>query len=324
MRYFRALILSLALHVLLAIALQRMNPPLTPPLQNVTMVELLEEPEARKRPAQPPRDQKKFVRSAPAPDLLRTKAKKQKRFSSAEDQTVIEEQRARASGLTANRTGNATPSNTNQQNLSAPKFHEESKRAERMDLSPASPLERMQSELSTDDFAPEDVTLAPPREPEPESRPLELPGFAGLERGLSTVGEDLPEDIKLGDFTALNTDRHLYYTFFARIEEQIRPRWVSYVKSVLRTMQATDQRLGQRESWTTKLEILLDGDGRFVKALLYSTSGVRGFDAAPVQAFRDASQFPNPPAEMIEDDGLIRLQYNFSVYESPRYAAGTD
>ena len=55
--------------------------------------------------------------------------------------------------------------------------------------------------------------------------PIRLPRPNELtEQGPSTVGEALPTDIALGSFTALNTDRFRYYSFYARIEELVRFR----------------------------------------------------------------------------------------------------
>ena len=43
----------------------------------------------------------------------------------------------------------------------------------------------------------------------------------------------MPKEITVGSFTALNTDRYLYYSFYARIEELIRFRWESAVRQAM-------------------------------------------------------------------------------------------
>jgi hypothetical protein len=42
------------------------------------------------------------------------------------------------------------------------------------------------------------------------------------DKGFSTVGEDLPKEIKVGSFTALNTDRFLFYSFYAELNFSIK------------------------------------------------------------------------------------------------------
>jgi hypothetical protein len=71
----------------------------------------------------------------------------------------------------------------------------------------------------------------------------ELAEMNQLSQGQSAVGEALPTTVKVGSFTALNTDRYLFYTFYARIEELIRYRWES------RVQRATYSKPMQRWAW---------------------------------------------------------------------------
>lgn len=138
----------------------------------------------------------------------------------------------------------------------------------------------------------------------------------GSEAGVSTIGEAMPKEVAVGSFTALNTDRYLYYSFFARIEELIRFRWES---SVQRSIDSTPPSTfnTRTNSWVTNLEIWIKPNGEYHSAHLMKESGFRGFDQAAVQAFIQAGVFPNPPKEMIESDGLIKLKYTFRVYHKP-------
>lgn len=317
MRYFRILIavyFSLLLHGLLAVLFYLLVPAyVQPQIERSSYVDLLESPTLPRRPQQKELDEKNFVRSAPAPKELVTDEDKKKRFDSAEEQNVIEERQARASGMTANRGGGSVASEPSNRSKSG----KTSKR--KLDFTPESPLKRIaENEINSlvGDIDVGDVK----KERRNEGRPLDFSRFGSIERGTSTIGESLPDDVKFGDFTALNTDRHLYYTFYSRIEEMIRPRWVNYAKAVVYGVEMGSIRVDGRATWVTKLEILLDPKGNFKKAILHEGSGVRNLDAAPVQAFRDALQFPNPPAEMVKEDGSIHIYYAFSVNVMPRYA----
>jgi len=318
MRYFRiltAVTASFLIHLILLLVFWLLVPaplPVSFAPQN-NYVDLMEQPSLPRRPHQHELDEQTFVRNAPAPKELLTDKEKKKRFASEDEQDVIEEQQARASGLTANRGGGslAATEATSKKNKA---------KGKKLDFNPENPLKRLaENEVSNlqGDIA---VGKQQKEKASSEGKPLDFSKFGSVERGVSTIGEQLPDDIKFGDFTALNTDRHLYYTFYSRIEEMIRPRWVNYAKAVVYGVEMGSERVSGRATWVTKLEILLDPKGNFKKAILHESSGVRNLDAAPVQAFRDASQFPNPPQEMVKDDGSIHIYYAFSVNVVPQYA----
>jgi TonB family protein len=315
MRYFRVLTISLTLHLLLALAISSMPTRDHDRLNSKQMsyVDLLETPELPQRPKQLPRDDKPIVRSAPVPEELKTEEKKETRFSSEEEQYVLEEQKARTNGMTANR------SQTAQQKPAGRK---------ELNFAPESALDRAREEL-LEGTSENDVRIGRNNEERDEgrekaaedgSKALILPGFVGVEQGLSTLGNELPDDIRFGNFTALNTDRNLYYSFYARMEELIRFRWETYVKAAIFELAHNQKRVAARDKWTTKIEIILDPSGNFERAILMESSGVRSFDNAPVQAFRDAGLFPNPPQEMVRDDGKIHVYYTFTIDVLPKYA----
>jgi TonB family protein len=346
MRFFRTLTISIALslflHLMGGLVLSLIDPTWLPsqPVKrdNRTIVELVELPDANE--PLPSKDAKSIVRQTDVPKESLTEKDRKARFLSERDQTVLEEQRARNSGMTANRNGQSSEENS--QGAPPIATRQASLKGRKLDLAPKSPLEKIPRELAKNDNNNKgqaeklpyerdgDIAvggLAPKRNERPrdtaknESRPLDLPAFPG-KNGASTVGEQLPSDIKFGNFTALNTDRYLYYSFYARVEEQVRHRWVKYVRSVLYSYQNSKQKISGNESWTTQIEIVLDKNGIFQKAILHGSSGLKGLDTAPVQAFREAKQIPNPPVEMVKNDGTIRLMYEFNVNFIPQYAAG--
>jgi TonB family protein len=319
MRYFRALILSLAFHAivlllfwLLAGANQTDLTPKTP-----TVVELMEPPDLPARPHQMAKDEQQFVRKAEVPPELRSKDRRDARFASEDEQWVLQEQQARQSGLTLNRSPSVGQTKT-QANQTRPQNKKSIDK--QIDFKPDSSLQK----FAEQDLAPSEGDIEMPLQKKPvvnTNRPLDFSRFGSIERGMSTIGEALPDDIKFGDFTALNTDRHLYYSFYSRIEEMVRGRWVNYARAVVYGIENGSEKISGRASFTTQLEIVLDKEGTFSRAILHSSSGSRGLDSAPVQAFRDAQQFPHPPAEMVKEDGTIHIYYAFSVNMVPRYAA---
>ncbi len=139
-----------------------------------------------------------------------------------------------------------------------------------------------------------------------------------VENTPSTIGETLPQDVSIGNFTALNTDRYVYYSFYSRIEELVRFRWESRVRQAVDSFDRS-YILGVvgRRSWITSVDIWLTRDGRYHSSHILKESGISRFDQAAVMAFKDAGMFPNPPQGIVEADGFIHLKYSFTVSFRP-------
>ena len=133
----------------------------------------------------------------------------------------------------------------------------------------------------------------------------------------STVNDPLT-NIPIGSFTALNTNRYLYYSYFARIEEQIRNRWVAHIRNVIDRSPFIPIDKRSRDIWTTEVEILLDKDGYFVRADVHHTSGLDRLDYAAMDAFREGAPILNPPQGLVSEDGYIHLRYAFNVFWKPQ------
>lgn len=274
-------------------------------------VEFVDTPKPRNESA------KAFTRRQDLPDeLLDKNPQAKRRFLSEKEQTVLEETRAAESGLTKNRS----------QTLNSPRsalgsFAPETKPAKRpKPLLPKADLQSFNDGFDagvavgdTNDAAGEDRT----------GKPLKFPSMArfGLEAGRSTFGEMAPSDLKIGQMTALNTDRFLYYSFYERAQDLVYHHWAKYVRAVLYSYQRSGRATGD-EYWITRIEIVLDKDGRFLRGLLHQGSGLQSLDLAPMHAFRDAKRIPHPPLEMVKDDGTIRMDWEFAVQMIPTYASG--
>lgn len=233
------------------------------------------------------RNKQSIVKEALAPEKLKAPEDETlARFLSKEKQRVRQEVKAAITGSTANRTNSAPAAPT----------------------PPAPPQARKDSaknnEPGDDGFKNVDISK-------------DLQEMNRFGEGFSTVGENLPNDIRIGSFTALNTDRYLYYTFYARIEELIRYRWETRVQHAINNFDRPTLAALSNRNWTTQVEFLLDSKGELKKALLMKESGVKAFDASAINAFQDARIFPNPPQEMIQEDGFIHIKFSFTVNYHP-------
>lgn len=352
-RVFLGVSLSILLHVLVSVVTWRLSDLVEDRPQERTA--LLEWIEPSELDASSWKAENQVVRKADLPkDLLALNVKTVRRFLSEDRQTVKEEARARATGLTENRNENLALSESRP--ASAPSSDRSGARAEDAAAEGAAKDKSSAASSSAAAAKAQATGSAASRERLPEivpnsifeeglgdilreakvsrtsaaaatsasqsndnspSKELILPSDPRRNRGISTTGERLPDDVQIGDFTALNTDRFIFYTYYARIEEQIRHRWVRYVRAAI--FGGGDMPEGAK-AFMTNLEIILDRQGEFVRAIVHQGSGSRDIDAAPILAFREARRIPHPPREMVKDDGTIRLFYSFHVDQLPPMA----
>lgn len=282
MRILQGILLSLAVHFLLIIIAKML--PVPQPNAKPIEVTLLENPSQSETHRQ-------VVREQLLPEKLKVKESDDPlKFLSSQTQRVKKQTRAALSGMTKNRDNNAKEAKENQDKNSSGQQHS---------LDPRRPG-------TLDAFAPQ-YKKAP-----------SLSQSIKADRGLSTIGEALPQQVQIGSFTALNTDRYLYYSFYARIEEAIRFSWEGLIQNAIATTPRNDFNRGARNVWITQLEIWLKPNGEIHSSHIMKESGIKGFDQAAIRAFTQARMFPNPPKEMVESDGLIHLKYAFHVSFDPR------
>ena len=175
------------------------------------------------------------VRQALPPlDQLKPELPKEPKYLSENDQNVVRQMQAKLPGLTQNRNETTTlPSGPEgAQSTGEPALAQ-----------------------SNDGFGPKN----PQRPGNNEDNRLRDLGNQ-LFQLQSTSGEYLPE-VSEGPITALNTERFVYYSFFARIEERIRPLWERNVRDAQLRLPMSVQKQVLNHDWITSLEILIDSKG---------------------------------------------------------------
>ncbi len=238
-----------------------------------------------------------IVRQALLPEKLKTENSQDRlTFLSEQTQRVQKQTRAELTGLTQNRSSQKTPE-TPQQAVN-PKDSQPRSRGQNAVLNKG----------GLEAFAPQYRKSALPQVKEALAQ----------ESGLSTIGQAMPVELAVGSFTALNTDRYLFYSFFARIEEMIRFRWETSVQQAIDTTPTEKLASNPSNVWTTNMEVWIKRNGELDSIHIMKESGVKAFDRAAALAFQQARMFPNPPQEMVESDGLIHLKYSFQVRYEPK------
>ncbi|MFS4459609.1 energy transducer TonB [Bdellovibrio sp. HCB2-146] len=145
----------------------------------------------------------------------------------------------------------------------------------------------------------------------------ELQDTSKFNEGVSTFSGRVANDVRTGMFTALNADRHLYYSFYSRLYDLVSYRYDKTTDQAYRSLDPSKFMDYVNRRFITEVEFLLDSDGVLQKAILMKASGLPVFDNAAILAFQQARVFPNPPQEMIEDDGYIHLRFSFEVRLAP-------
>lgn len=120
----------------------------------------------------------------------------------------------------------------------------------------------------------------------------------------------LSDKIEKGNQTILNTDKVLYASFINRIAEEVYQPWVRNIGDSLKQIGALGRKL-ENNIYVTKLNVAMDKHGEITGIKVISSSGVSAIDEAPKKAFWEVEPFPNPPMQLMEEDGYIRLIYEF-------------
>jgi TonB family protein len=143
--------------------------------------------------------------------------------------------------------------------------------------------------------------------------PPELPA------GRPSQTDDYLKDTKLGIQTLLSTKEFVYYSYYNRIKEKIRQHWEPTIRENVRMAIRRGRSIASTRDRVTRVLITLDKDGTLLQVQVLGESGILELDEAAVQAFKEAAPFPNPPQGMVEQDGYIRIRWDFILEASFNY-----
>lgn len=128
----------------------------------------------------------------------------------------------------------------------------------------------------------------------------------------ASQSNDYVKDVDQGLETLLNTREFKYYSYYNRIRRQLSQHWESRVREKLsKLFQEGRAPAAANQDRITKLMIVLNDKGTLVGVQVLSDSGVRDLDDAAIEAFRAAAPFPNPPQGIIENDGTVKIRWDF-------------
>lgn len=297
----RALLLSLGLHALIALALLAPRLASTPPITETVTIDFI--PVAEQAAAEAPK--KKQVTSIPKTQQVVEQNEKsvndekplKDSYLSAQNQRVEKETMARERGEFRNR--------TDAQSAKTPGTGNDDRKAATKDVAKAKPTLRDLMGTSAE-------AMLQKREE------VEAAGGAGSVAQKGTEAsrtDDYLKNVNQGAETMLNTREFKYYTYYTRIRRQLSQHWEPSVRGRLDKMFKQGRRIASDQDHITKLLIVLSERGTLVKVQVLTESGVHDLDEAAIDAFRAAAPFPNPPKGIIESDGTVKIRWDF-VLES--------
>ncbi len=139
----------------------------------------------------------------------------------------------------------------------------------------------------------------------PQQKQAALPG------GEASQTLDYIKELDPGLETMLSTKEFKYYTYFSRIRQQLNQHWTPLVRRKVKQIYKSGRSIASSDDMITRCLVTLDKGGKLIRIQIIGDSGIRELDEAAVEAFRAAAPFPNPPQGMVDDDGTIKIRWDF-------------
>jgi TonB family protein len=118
--------------------------------------------------------------------------------------------------------------------------------------------------------------------------------------------------VEEGEETLLNSRSFRYAGYLNRVKETVGRIWVTDVQDVSERRDPTGATFSYKDR-TTVVEYTLDKAGEIRDVKVQASSGVDFLDRVAVDAFRKAERFPNPPAGLLGEQGVVTLQFAFTL-----------
>jgi len=132
-----------------------------------------------------------------------------------------------------------------------------------------------------------------------------------MNKGVSSTN-DYVKEVKLGDFTHLNTTEYKHYGFFHRIRQKLEQFWGRSIQEKASQLFRNGRRLPASDNLITSLQVTLNSKGEIIKVRILGTSGVKELDDVAIESFNQAGPFPNPPKDLLVN-GIAIIEWGFVV-----------
>jgi len=130
---------------------------------------------------------------------------------------------------------------------------------------------------------------------------------------MSSANNDYVKDIPLADVTRFNTVEYRHFGFYQRIRNQLELHWGSSLKDKAKKIYKSGRKIATDSDFITNIEVILDKSGTITGINIIGTSGVKELDDAAIESFNKAGPFPNPPKDLISNNGTAIIKWGFVV-----------
>jgi len=128
--------------------------------------------------------------------------------------------------------------------------------------------------------------------------------------GGSRAATDDKLNVDRGERTLLSTREYKFFGYYQRIKDLLRQYWKPNIEHQMARLWGKGKVLKEDEI-VTRVLVLLDENGNITKISKLASSGYIELDEAAVTAFQTAAPFPNPPKAMLDEDGFVRINWDF-------------
>lgn len=148
------------------------------------------------------------------------------------------------------------------------------------------------------------------------STPNLRPSEDTLARVVGGGSVDRLDGIESGDFTAINSKKWKFASFFNRMKRQVAQNW--HPDTVYLRRDPTGKVYGTKDR-VTVLEVSLKPNGSLANVVVFQQSGIDFLDAEAINAFHLAQPFPNPPSGLVDAGSqLITFSFGFQFQVGSR------
>lgn len=308
-----AIIISIFLHFLSIWSMIKFVPPSVP--RDSTEVEVVyQTPTPLKKPNDPMAKQQQFVRANEIPEKdLSAENFEPAQFLAAKSQRVREQMRARNIGPNQNSNSVGKDTKEEQQQDQKQSTHKQKITAEALKPRMFDPNQFRPAE-------PDGDYAQAAKNRQDVANMSRMPRFRE-----SSTSEALPDSIRAGNMTVLNTDRHLFASFYDRFDEKTSYLWRRHVIDLIQRGAIQSGGVIPGNEYITLAEIVLDAQGYIKKVYIHKdpnllrkagnfTNEWVGFDQAVIDTMKKVPQIPNPPPEMVQkEDQTIRIYALYRV-----------
>lgn len=125
-----------------------------------------------------------------------------------------------------------------------------------------------------------------------------------------TLLEDYLPDFRRGPHTYLNVLRFPDVQYFVMLKRVFKMTY----DPLPSLQEAYFQNRITHGKVETVLGVSIDAQGQLAEVFIFRESGIQGFDQEAMRTIRASAPFMTPPAKLLDQAGLLRMTWTFTVY----------